>query len=447
MSLGAHAQQTLTLEQCLDSARTYNRELKNAALEIERSREQKTAIYTKYFPEISASATAFYAFDKLIKGDGTYPEELAMLEPLMPGISGMVGQPYDFAELNRGYTATLTVMQPIYAGGQIHTKNQLSELELDVMRYQMALKEKEIAQKVTENYWQIAQLCYNLQTLDAADRQIAAIYNQVELYVKAGVTTRNELLKVQLHQQELKSNRLRVENGMRVLKLLLAQQCGLTHGLTDADGHIVDYDIVLPQDADLQPVQSVSSATAALQREEYLLAEKGVEAERLQVRLERGKCLPTVAVGVMGMQMGMGGLSDNAREIMHTSSTNGLVLGTVSVPISEWWTGKHAIRRQQLKVQEALNTRDDALEMLTIDIESAWSNLVEARQQVEVARDAVLQSEENLRQSTDKYKAGTEQLTDLLDAETLHRQSQNNLSSALAAYQVKLADYNRKVGL
>lgn len=58
---------------------------------------------------------------------------------------------------------------------------------------------------------------------------------------------------------------------------------------------------------------------------------------------------------------------------------------------------------------------------------------------------AVKQSEENLRQSNAKYKAGTEDLTDLLDAETLHRQSQNNLSSAFAAYQITMEKYKLKV--
>jgi outer membrane protein TolC len=43
--------------------------------------------------------------------------------------------------------------------------------------------------------------------------------------------------------------------------------------------------------------------------------------------------------------------------------------------------------------------------------------------------------------------AGTEDLTDLLDAETLHRQSQNNLSTAIAAYPIAMVKYKLKVSL
>lgn len=435
VGLCANAQNTYTLEQCLDSARANNIKLKNAALDIRMAKEQKSEVFTKYFPEISASATAFYAFDKLINGAGTYPEEIAAFESIMPGISAMVGQPVDLAELDRGYNVSLSVMQPLFAGGQIATGNKLANLQKDVMQLQLQLKEKDVVEQVTENYWQIAQLKYNLKTLEAATRQVQAVLDQVDQFVKAGVTTSNDLLKVQLRQHELRSNRLKVENGIRVLSLLLAQQCGIK----------TDFDIYLPQDTDVQSPDLVDASSAAAMRQEYQLATKNVEAQQLQVKMERGKCLPTLAVGVMGMNMGVGGLSDIARRNADTNITNGLVMATASVPLSAWWGGSHAIRRQKMKVQQAQNDRQEALEMLTIDIESAWSNLYEAQEQVRVAESAVRQSEENLRQSNAKYSAGTEDLTDLLDAETLHRQSQNNLSSSIAAYQMALRKYKLKI--
>lgn len=436
VGLCANAQNTYTLEQCLDSARANNIKLKNAVLDIQMAKEQKSESFTKYFPEISASATAFYAFDKIIKGSGTYPAEIAAFESIMPGISEMVGQPIGIAELDRGYNVSLSVMQPIFAGGMIATGNKMDNVQKDIMQLQLQLKEKEIVEQVTENYWQIAQLKYNLQTLDAADRQVQAVLYQVDLFVQAGVTTSNDLLKVKLRQHELHSNRLKVENGIRVLTMLLAQQCGIK----------TSFDIYLPQDTDVQSPDLVDASSAAAMRQEYQLATKGVEMQRLQVRMVRGKCLPTLAVGVMGMNMGVGGLSENVRRNADTNITNGLVMATASVPLSAWWGGSHAIHRQKMKVQQAQNDQQEALEMLTIDIESAWSNLYEAQEQVRVAESAVRQSEENLRQSNAKYSAGTEVLTDLLDAETLHRQSQNNLSSSIAAYKVALVKYKLKVG-
>ena len=51
---------------------------------------------------------------------------------------------------------------------------------------------------------------------------------------------------------------------------------------------------------------------------------------------------------------------------------------------------------------------------------------------------------ENLRMSTDQYNPGPGTISDPLDAETLNRQARNQLSEAMATYQVRLADYLRK---
>lgn len=188
----------------------------------------------------------------------------------------------------------------------------------------------------------------------------------------------------------------------------------------------------------------VPTSDAVARREEMLLMDKQVEAGQWQVRMERGKHLPSLAVGLMGYNAGLGGLSDRAKEYMDANMTNGLVFGTLSVPLMSWWGGRHAIRRTQMKLQQAKNDADDVREQLAVDVEAAWSNLTEAYKQIDIARASVSSAEENLRISTEQYRAGTEMLSDLLDAETLNRQARSQLSDALATYQVKLADYLRK---
>ncbi len=427
------AQTTLSLAQCLDMARQNNRTLQNAALDIEMAAHQKKEAYTQYFPQISAQVLAFYSFSKMMKGDGIIPEEIAGLGD---AFAAYAGQPFSYSELNSGYSASLQVMQPLYAGGQIRTGNKLAELNQDVVKLQMQLKEKDVVQQVTDCYWQIATVKYNLLTLDAADAQMAEAMKTVSVYVDAGITSRNDLLKVSLRQHELESDRLRLDNAHHVLRLLLAQMVGMA-------GEDVDID-----PGEMEPQQPadlfVLSSDAVASRVEMQLAEKNVEAQQMQVKMERGKNLPSVAVGVVGLQSGLGGLSKTVRDYYDEDRTNGLVLGTVSVPISDWWSGSHAIKRQKLKVQQARNDAEEAREQLQIDIESAWSDLTEAYDQIGVARKSVEQAQENLRMVSDQYRAGTIALSDLLDAETLNRQARTQLASALATYQTKRCAYELK---
>jgi len=407
----ALAQKQYTLGDCMDSALVYNRTLQNAALEIESAKEQKSETYTKYFPQISANVTAFQAFDKIIKSDAM-------------GIS----------ELNRGYGTTISVMQPLYTGGQIHTANQLTEIQEDVCRLQLQLKEKDIREKVTENYWQICTIRYNLHTIAAAEKQLDAVQQQVENYVKAGVTTKNATLQVKLRKHELASDRLKLENAEKTLLLLLSQQTGIRN-----------LDITVPDENTEVSMPLIADMGRAVNaRNELALAGKAVEAQKLQIRMERGKNLPTLAVGVMGFNMGMGGLSDRIKDMMKTNMTNGVAMGTISIPISSWWGGTHAIKRQKIKLREAENNLLDVRENLHIDTEAAWNNVQETYSQIGIAQASVEEAEENLRMYTKQYRTGTVTITDLLDAETLNRRSHDQLSSAIAAYQIALVKYQLK---
>lgn len=434
------AQTVLTLDECLDRAARYNRDLQSAALKVKQSREQNLEAKANRLPQISANVMAFQAFDKMVKSDGTYPEELGMLAEVNPAFGQMVGQPYSIHEMNRAYGVTASVIEPIYVGGKITAGVKLTSLQHDVAVLQEQLQTKEVAQKVTENFWNIAAQKYRLRTLDAAQKQLEAVYNQVDLFVKAGVTTRNQLLQVKLRQQELASNRLKVENGEKLLLLLLAQQIGLVD--------VPDFDIALPPDsvAANLPVHA-DSRTAAMQREEAQLAAKNVEAQQLQVKLKRADMLPTLSIGLMGYHTGLGGFSDNAKRFVPTHMTNALALATLSVPISEWWgKSKHSVKGQRIAAEQAEVERLAAQEQLAIDVESAWLNLVEAHKQIDIARASQEEANENFRMNREQHRMGTTTLPDLLDAETLQRQAADDYAVAVATYQIRLADYRRKTG-
>lgn len=438
LSIGAGAQvRTVSLEECLESASRHNRTLQSAALGVEMADEQKKEAFTKYFPEVSANVMAFHAFDKMVQADGHYPMELAALAQINPDLAALAGQPFAVREVNGAYAITGTLTQPLFAGGQIVNGNRLADIGRDVAELQMQLQTKDVLQKVTENYYTIAKLKLNMATLASARTQLEAIYKEVESYVNAGVTTHNDLLKVRLKMQELSSDSLKVANAHYVMCLLLAQQAGMSGEKIDVEAS-VDKGDENPADIYLIPDEAVQS------RCELALAQKGVEAGRLKVRMETGKRLPTVAIGLTGFHSGVGGLSDGMASLIGRSFNNGMVFGTVNVPLTAWWGGSHAIRRQKLALQQSQNSLADAREQLAIDVEASWSSLTEAHKQIEIAQSSVDEATENMRMSMDKYRMGTEILSDLLESETLLRKSQNMLSQARADYMVKRADYIRK---
>lgn len=408
---------TLTLEACRAAASEHNRTLRDRRYDLEAALQTRREAFTGFFPQISASGGAFQAQHGLVQAD------FGVSIPQM----GSVTLPVSMAK--RGIFGCVTAVQPVFAGLQVVNGYKLARLGEQVGALQVRKTEGEVREQTDSYYWQIVSLKDNLVTIGAVERQLDEIHRQVELSVRAGLVTANDLLRVELRQQEVASTRLKVENGLKVSKLLLAQHIGV-------DWHGFDIAAESFADPEAPEIYYVSTEEALDRRAEYQLAEKNVEAQRYQKRLERGKRMPTVGVGA-------GYLYYNMTE---KDVDDGMVFAQVSVPISAWWGGAHALKKARIREAQAENDREQARELLGVEIERSWSEVQEAYAQIMLARRSVTSATENLRQNRNFYAAGTAPLTDLLDAETLYTESRNQLTSACASYRTSLARYLRVTG-
>ena len=406
------AAQEYSLEQLQQMAVQHSRSLQNARLSIQSAQADHTIARTNYYPQLSASAIGFRGFDDLMQSSMA-----------VPGLGAM-----DIAMMKKGFVGSLMAVQPIYQGGQITTGNKLAALQQEVNQLQLQMGVKETELQVAQYFWQLISLQAAVTTLDSVDVQLDEVFRLTEQHVKAGTTTRNDLLRVEHKRQETAAQRLRLENGISIVRLLLGQLTGI-----EADScRIRPSAAFLAPSAPTTYLQSMDKAIRS--REEYDLSSLNASAKALNVKMERGKLLPSLAVGAGGFYQTMDG----------NGNFNGLVFATISVPISAWWGGKHSIRKAKILQQQAENDRQDAYEKLSVDIQSAWNNLNEAYAQIEIARASLASAEENLRMQRIFHRAGTTTLTDLLDAVTLFTQSSCGLIDACANYQIRIAEYRRK---
>ena len=119
---------------------------------------------------------------------------------------------------------------------------------------------------------------------------------------------------------------------------------------------------------------------------------------------------------------------------------------SVSVPLSGWWGGSHAIKKQKLQVMNAENRLADNSELLVIAMQKAWTDLQDAYKQILIAHKSIEQSTENLRLNEDYYHAGTTTMSDLLDAQTLFQQSRDKYVETYAQFQIKTVEYLQATG-
>ena len=381
--------------------------LRNADNQIAMSGEQRKEAFTKYFPTVSATGGGFISNRGLLQMD-------------------MGGQSMSLAK--NGIGAGVTAMQPVFAGGQIINGNKLAKVGEDVSRLQRNLSENDVRLNTENYYWQAVMLKEKLNTLDQVDKQLVSVEKDAQAAVDAGIRNRNDLLQVQLRKNETRTTRIQVENSLHTVCDMLAQVIG--HA-----GETVDVQSSLSAPENTQQYY-LSPESALPQTNEYRLLDKQIEADKLQYKLSVGKNMPSVAVGA-------GFLYNN---VMDKSQNNLIGMLTVSVPISSWWGGSHDMKRQKIQIASSLNDKQDKSELLMVKMRKAWNDMNDAFKQVDIAKESIAQSEENLRLNTDYYQAGTATISDLLDAQTLYQQSRDKYVESVTNYEVKKREYLQATG-
>ena len=430
---GVTAAQTYTLQQLKDSALHNNIAIRNARHSIDAAQQQRKEALTKYFPNISGTGLWFNANKGMAQTELNLSEQIspelgmALAQSLPTEALAALGNPVSISMMKNGTIAGVTAVQPVFAGGQIINGNKLAKVGEDVSRLQLQLSENEVEKQTEQYFWQLVSLQEKMKTIEAVETLLADIYKDVDVAVRAGVAMRNDLLQVQLRRNDVESQKLKLSNGISIVRLLLAQYCGLS-----SEAFTLTYDTEVSSPSAIKQDYS----QALLGTTEYQLLNKQVEATKLQHKMEVGKNLPTVGVGA----------GYNYHNLMEKDHTFGMVFATVSVPISDWWGGSHAIKRKKIAQQQAEEQLADNAELLKIRMQNAWNNVEESRQQLQIAQRSIDQAEENLRLNRNYYRAGTSKMSDLLEAQLLYQQSLDRRTDAFADYQNKLLEYRQATG-
>ena len=425
--------QTYSLEQLKDSALQNNIAVRSARHGIEAAQQQRRESFTKYFPNISGTGLWFNAnkgmAETTLNMSETVPPELgASLAQMLPAEAlAALANPISISMMKNGTIAGVTAMQPVFAGGQIINGNKLAKVGEDVSRLQLQLSENEVEKTVEQYFWQIVSLQEKMKTIEAVEALLTDVAKDADVAVRAGVAMRNDLLQVQLRQNDVASQKLKLQNGLSLVRLLLIQYCGL-----EESAFTLSYPSEVASPLSLkQDHQQALAGTA-----EYQLLGKQVEAASLQRKMEVGKNLPTIGIGA----------GYNYHNLLDNDHTFGMLFATVSVPITDWWGGSHAIKRRKIEQQKAEEQLVDNAELLKIRMQKAWNDVEEAYQQLNITRRSIEQAEENLRLNRDFYRAGTSKMSDLLEAQLLYQQACDKHTEAYADYQNKQLEYRQAVG-
>ena len=418
----------LSVQDCIDLALENNIELKNSQLEIDKARATKKEAQTAYLPTITAQALAFDALNPMLTfgiDDIDNAQLRQILYTLYAEYGANMGLDKEYSFVQNGVILNAMATEPIYAGGRIRNGNKLAKLGIEASEYQEKVKEDEVKLQTETLYWQIIALEEKNATLDYLDRLLDTLDKDLAGAIEAGLAMPTDQYKLRVKQNESQLNRKKLTDGITLLKMLLAQYIGAdwqTMTLTDSLG------------IETEPTAYFQAAeTAVISRNESHLLDLSLKAEDLKKKMTLGEALPSLMVG--------GSASYNT--ILEHSKPNALVFAMLQVPITDWHKTSIKLKKHDLDAEMAENTRRDLTEKMVLQTNQAWFNLEQSWLRISMAKTALRDAEANLKITEDYYEAGLVALSDVLEAQTLLKQSRDELTDSRVEYRISLVKYKQ----
>ncbi|MBO4488040.1 MAG: TolC family protein [Bacteroidales bacterium] len=432
LSLGLQGQ-SLSLDSCLTLALQHNAAVKNAALSVEMARMVKKQAFTKYFPNVSGTALGYHALHPLVEygiDDIDNATARQWLHNFYMEYGHALGIPESLSFAEKGVTVGATLMQPVYMGGQIVHGNQLAGVGVEAAQLQYELQQQEVLLKTEQSYWLVVSLKAKRETVMAALDFLDTLYRDVEGAFKAGLLTRNEVLKVSMKRTEMQSNMLRIQNGIQLAQRALCQMIGVPY---DEQLQLVD---TIPAVMPVPESLYADMEEAVANRKETRLLQLQMEATQLQRKMVLGEALPHLMVGA-GIAYG--------NLIFDDYSTNGLVFASLQVPLTAWWENSYKLKEASLKQQVARNDYEDYTEKMSLETMQVWNNLQERYAQIGLAEVTVAEAEANLQTVRQNYQAGLSSVSDLLEAQALYQQALDQQTDMRIDYRMAEVRYRQLV--
>lgn len=425
----ADAQQLLSLDSCLSSARQRNCTIQSAALDLAISQEVKKQMLWKYFPQVSLQGFAFGAAQPLVDIDASNTHMSGGLGTFLSDVSQAIAEGLgdtvdtEIKLIRWGVSAQAQAVQPLYWGGQIVTANKLAKLGIEAARLKGEVSERDVLQEVTDTYWLIAGLMDKRQTVEKVVTLLDTIHNVAQVAYNNGLVTANDLLKVQLKQNEMQTKSLQLENGIQLASRLLCHLIGQPY----------EHELLLEplSDDNIVALSEQPDTINVSNRPESKLLDLNIQYNRLNRRLTLGESLPHLAIGLTG----------GYTNFFERNKWNALAFVNLSIPLTGWGETSHKLKQHDLKIQQAELMQQGLTEKMNLQNRQIYDQLIEALKLMEQHRASRNLAEENHRISLMNYEAGVGTMTDLMEADALLLQAENAYTDALITYRTALRKY------
>lgn len=416
-------QRTLTLEECRDLSIKNNKELQISGEKVRVAGYEKQAAVTKYFPQVSAMGTYMRNQKDINLVDGTTVAGLNQLLPM--DVSG-----FFHLDIQNVWLGTVSLVQPVFMGGKIIAYNQITRYAKELAESMNDLKLQDLIYKTDETYWQVVSLVNKKKLADSYVSLLRKMDGDVQAMIDEGVATPADGLSVKVKLNEAEMAQTKVDNGLSLSRMALAQLCGLQldEPVKLADENIESLDNPIDTNA------AVNVEEAFLNRQELKSLDYAVRIYEKKEKIALAEVLPNVALTANYLVTNPNSFNGYKNEFAGMFNV-GVV---VQVPLSGWWEGTYKRNAARAETHIRQLEFEDAKEKIELQVNQSVYKVNEAGKKLTASARNKEKAEENLRHATLGFDEGVIPALNLMEAQTAWVSAQSSLIDA--QIEVKLTD-------
>lgn len=424
------AQEVLTLEECRQLAVEHNKELKISEEKIRIAGNEKKAAMTKYFPQISAEGAYLWNQKDLNLVD---MESLGAIGSLLPsGITDLL-----HLDIQHVWVAGVSLVQPIFMGTKIISYNQIAGYAKDLAESMHRKDLQDLIYKTDETYWQVISLVNKKKLADAYVALLRETDADMTEMVKNGIATEADGLSVKVKLNEAEMAQTKVDNGLALTRMLLAQICGLelSSPMPLADETLDDF-------SEAGHSLDVDLNTAFENRMELRSLDLVTKIYKKKERIVLSDMLPNVAFTANYLATDPNLFHGFKNEFAGMFNVGVMV----KVPISGWWEGSY--KRNSAKAETLIRQwqLDDAREKIELQFHQSVYKVNEADKKLAASTKNMEKAEENLRHANLGFEEGVIPALNLMEAQTAWFSARSDLIDAQIEAKLSRVYLNKTVG-
>ncbi len=449
ISLSGFSQQGFTLEQALSIAEANSPSIKRTKLNLVRSQENLNAQNASLKSNFSLTINPIgysqnRAFNDLIsKWNSTKTTEsfglFTISQPIMltdarVSLINRFGYKDSYSEFTdqttKGFSndISINIDQPLFTYNR--TKLQLNELHLALENSQLnyAIQLLALEKQVTQAYYYVYQQQQSLDISNQAFRNMQQSYEVIKNKVDAGISAREEMFQAELNLATTKSDyenkQVSLENAKDDFKILIGTS--LYEDFTVLPNIAVD---TIPVDISFAIDHGLKNRMELRQRE--------ITIETSQFDLIQTKALNEFK-GSLGLSIGLFGDNEKFADVYANPTDNESVSLSLTIPLWDWGEKKSRIKATEASIETAAIGLEEEQNNIILDIRKVYRNLINLQNQIEIARQSVINAQLTYDLNLEKYKNGDLTGMDLNIYQNQLSEKQLSYTNSLISYKLEL---------